>query len=241
MKKALQLASVASMIDQFTIPNIELMQSLGYQVDVVADFSNPGNITVDRSKQLMRRLEKKGVHVFDVAIPRSLRVFCIYRAYRIVCEIIRSNQYELIHCHSPIGGAIARLAAKTERRAGTKVIYTAHGFHFFAGAPLKNWIVFYPIEKWLSKYTDTLITINKEDYQRALKNFSAKQTVYVPGIGIDISKFRKESTKSIREDFGIDQNACLLLSVGELNKNKNHEMVIKALAKMTNQPYYLIV
>ncbi len=241
MKKALQLASVASMIDQFTIPNIELMQSLGYQVDVAADFSNPGNISLERSKQLISRLENMGVRVFDVAIPRSLSISHICGAYKNVREIIHSNQYELIHCHSPIGGAIARLAAKPERNAGTKVLYTAHGFHFFDGAPLKNWIVFYPIEKWLSKYTDTLITINKEDYQRASKHFKTKQTVYVPGIGIDINKFRKESTKSIREEFGIDQNACLLLSVGELNQNKNHEVVIKALAKMPDQPYYLIV
>lgn len=242
MKKALQLASVASMIDQFNIPNIELMQSLGYHVDVVADFTNPGTISSARATELLRQLESMDVRVIDIAIPRNLNPKSVFSAYKKVKKLIGTERYDLIHCHSPIGGAVTRLAAEKERKNGTKVIYTAHGFHFYDGAPLKNWIVFYPIEKWLSRYTDVLITINKEDYRRACENFKAGKIVYVPGIGVDTEKFGAHCRGGeIRAEFGIGSDDALLLSVGELNGNKNHEAVIRALAKIEEKPYYVIV
>ena len=169
-KKAVQLASVASMIDQFNIPNIQILQSLGYQVDVVANFTNPGTITVERSENLKKRLAEMNVRVFDIAIPRTLNPGAISNAYKQVKNLLEKEEYKLLHCHSPIGGVIARQAAKGLRKSGIEVIYTAHGFHFYNGAPLKNWLLFYPIEKHYSRYTDVLITINMEDYKRASAN-----------------------------------------------------------------------
>jgi glycosyltransferase EpsD len=78
-------------------------------------------------------------------------------------NIIADNDYDIIHCHTPVGGALARIAARNYRKRGTKVIYTAHGFHFFEGSPVKNWILYYPLEKWLSRFTDVLITLNSEE------------------------------------------------------------------------------
>ena len=241
-KRALQLASVASMIDQFNIPNIEILQSLGYKVDVVADFTNPGTITKERSEDLKKRLNDINVGVFDIAIPRTMNPSAITSAYKKVKDLITSEHYDLIHCHSPIGGVICRQAAKSERNKGTKVIYTAHGFHFYDGAPLKNWLIFYPIEKHYSRYTDVLITINKEDYKRASANFHAKKTVYVPGVGVDIKKFapRQSGREKIRSELGIADDKILLLSVGELNENKNHSSVIKAIAGMQNIVYVVV-
>ena len=242
MKKALMLASVASMIDQFNIPNIKLLQELGYHVDVVADYTNPGNISKERSEDLKRRLNEIGAKPIDIPVPRSINPFAVSKAYKLVKKLITTEHYDLIHCHSPIGGAITRIAAKKERKNGTKVIYTAHGFHFYSGAPLKNWFIFYPIEKVLSKYTDVLITINKEDYKRATDKFKAKKTVYVPGIGVDTEKFAATyNGDAVRKEYGIKDSDIMLLSVGELNDNKNHEVVIRALAKLQTKPYYVIV
>lgn len=248
MKKALLLASVASMIDQFNMSNIKLLQSLGYHVDVVADYTNAGNISSERSEELMKRLGKMGAEPIDIPIPRSMNPSAIHNAYKAVNKLISTEHYDLIHCHSPIGGVIARLAAKGERKTGTKVIYTAHGFHFYSGAPLKNWLLFYPAEKYLSKYTDVLITINKEDYKRAQEKFKAKETVYIPGIGVDVDKFGlNHRGDAVRMELGIRNDDVMLLSVGELNENKNHEMVIRALGKMQEEdsrlerPYYIIV
>lgn len=241
-KKALQLASVASMIDQFNIPNIQILQSLGYTVDVVADFTNPGTITKERAEDLKKRLAEMNVRVFDIAIPRSLNPGTISSAYKQVKELLDKENYDILHCHSPIGGAIARKAAKSKRKTGLKVIYTAHGFHFYDGAPLMNWLVFYPVEKYLSRFTDVLITINKEDYNRALKEFYAKKTVYVPGVGVDTEKFapRKSGRDKIRTELGISDDQIMLLSVGELNENKNHESVVRALAGMKNITYVIV-
>ena len=249
-KKALQLASVASMIDQFNLPNIKLLRSLDYHVDVVADFTNLGNISRERAVELIKYLESKDVRVIDIAVPRTLNPKAVFSAYKRVKELLVSEHYDLIHCHSPIGGVITRIAAKSERRIGTYVIYTAHGFHFYDGAPFKNWIIFYPIEKWLSRYTDLLITINKEDYKRAKTEFKAKKVIYTPGIGVDTKLFMQKDPhcrKQKRQDLGLTENDILLLSVGELNDNKNHATVVKALGAMKNKGilpdnlYYIIV
>src|SRR5699024_2183211 len=135
-------------------------------------------------------------------------------------EIIDDGKYSLIHCHSPVGGALTRLAAKKLRLKGTKVIYTAHGFHFFYGAPIKNWMIFYPLEKILSKYTDVLITINREDYRRAL-NFSSLQIEYVPGVGIDLDniKTNKKRVFEAKKALNITDQNFVLISIGELNQN----------------------
>lgn len=238
IKKALMLASVASMIDQFNIPNIQLLQSLGYIVDVAADFSNnPGTITKERAELLQRKLRDMDVQVIDIPIPRTIHPTAILTAYKKISTLFETEHYNLIHCHSPIGGALCRLAANRERTHGTKVIYTAHGFHFYDGAPYKNWFIFYPIERFLSKYTDILITINREDYKRASENFYAKKTVYIPGIGVDTKKFTdcNVDVNRKRKELGVKPDDFLLLSVGELNQNKNQKIIIEALGKMKGE------
>ena len=241
-KRALMIASVASMIDQFNIPNIRLLQALGYTVDVSADFSDPGNISIERAKDLRRELESEGVAVFNIPIPRTLSPKRITDAYRRIKQQADQRRYTLVHCHSPIGGALTRLAFRKHRKSGTEVIYTAHGFHFYKGAPIKNWLLFYPVERALSRFTDILITINKEDYSRAKTTFHAKETVYVPGIGIETAKFENNNgRKQIREEFGIPDDRLTFLSVGELNANKNHCNAIKALSKIDRDFTYIIV
>ncbi len=231
-KKALMLASVASMIERFNVSNIQLLQSMGFKVDVAANFTNPGTITIDRAENFKKYLANIDVDVFDVPIPRSLNFRAIILSYIQIKTLIDNKKYDLIHCHSPIGAVICRMAAKKVRKNGAKVIYTAHGFHFYRGAPLQNWLLFYPIEKWMSHYTDVLITINTEDYKRAKEHFYVRKIEYIPGVGIDIQKFKKrnDSRKRIRAEIGIADQRRVLLSVGELNRNKNHETVIKAIA-----------
>lgn len=240
--KALQLASVASMIDQFNIPNIKIQQSLGYQVDVAADFTSPGNITLERANELKKMLAAMKVRVFDIAIPRSLNMSAIISSYKSVKKLLNQENYNLLHCHSPIGGVIARQAAKDKREDGLKVIYTAHGFHFYDGAPLRNWLFFYPVEKYYSRYTDVLIAINQEDYKLASEKLHAKKTVYIPGVGVDTNKFapRRKDREKIRSELGVKECQFMLLSVGELNENKNHGTVIRAIRDLQNITYVIV-
>lgn len=240
-EKVLILASVASMIDQFNMPNIDLLQSLDYDVHVACNFENGNTCSLDKIMELKKKLDLMNVKIYQIDFTRS--VFDIKQdiiAYRQVKKIMVDNKYKFIHCHSPIGGVVGRLACKT---TNTKCIYTAHGFHFYKGAPFKNWLIFYPIEKWLSRYTDVLITINREDFERTEKKLKVKHIVYVPGIGIDLKRYQFEycNRKTFRRELGLADDDIMLISVGELNMNKNHQIVIKALGEIKNPRIHYIV
>lgn len=241
-KSMLMLASVASMIDQFNMSNIEILLKLGYKVDVACNFKEGNTCSAERIEDLKHRLKKMNVAYYQIDFTRNVMDFPqIIKAYNQVKNLVFNKKYDFIHCHSPIGGVIGRMVA---HEAGIKAIYTAHGFHFYDGAPKKNWIIYYPIEKFFSKWTDILITINKEDYSRAKKKFYAKKVVYITGVGLDIKKFEQCNVDRCqkREELGIPQDGFVILSVGELQNNKNQRVVIDALGTLKNSEiYYLIV
>lgn len=240
-KQVLILASVASMIDQFNMPNIKLLKQMGYEVHVACNFVEGNTCSDEQITILKNNLIDLNVQFHQIDFKRNvMRLADSIKAYRQVHKLANDNNYKFIHCHSPIGGVVGRLVGKATK---TKVIYTAHGFHFYKGAPLKNWLIYYPIEKWLSKYTDVLITINKEDYERAKKKFKAKTVERVPGVGIDVKKFNSVEVdrKAKLREIGIPEDSFVILSVGELNKNKNHEVIIKAIAKISNSQIHYVI
>lgn len=245
MKKALIYASVASMIQQFNMKNVQLLQEMGYQVDVACNMENGSTISSDAIEKLRRELKEKDVEVYHIPIPRSVsKISDIWHSYKTTKELFKRNGYEIIHCHSPIGGLICRLAYRfTKKSKKGKMIYTAHGFHFFKGAPLRNWLLYYPIEKMCARFTDELVTINQEDYELAKKKMKARNISYVPGVGIDTGRFRdvEVDIKSKRDGMDIPTDALVLLSVGELNKNKNHEVVIRALAEVKEEKIHYVI
>lgn len=235
--KVLILASVASMIEQFNMNNIKILMELGYEVEVVANFIDAGTISIEKAEKLEKKLFEIGVRVYHVPIPRKIsRLKKIIDSYTIVKKLCIKNKYKIIHCHSPIGGVIARLAAIDSRKNGTKLIYTAHGFHFYKGAPAKNWILYYPIEWFCYWITDILIVINHEDFIRAKNHMHAKRVEYIPGVGIDMDRFNLNlaDVEKKRKLLGVKTDEFLFLSIGELNKNKNHEFVIKVIARLKN-------
>ena len=234
-KRVLILASVASMIGQFNRDNISLLQEMGYKVDVACNFKNGSTFSEESAKQLKKELIEQGVRCFHVDFSRSpVQIGKHVQCYRTVKRLMIENQYLFCHCHSPIGGAIARIAGHATK---TKIIYTAYGFHFYKGASVLNWAIYYPIELLLSYWTNCLITINKEDYYRAKYKFHAKKTVYIPGVGIDSKRFQNLgiSREQKRQELGLSKEDIFILSVGELNKNKNHEVVVRALAGLKGQ------
>lgn len=243
-KKALVMASVASMIDQFNMQNIRLLQDAGYQVHVIANFEQGNTTTAERTAELKEKLRQMGVKVIHIPIPRKIfSVGNIFRAYQETKKECISNQYALVHCHSPIGGVIARLSARKIRKKGAKVIYTAHGFHFYKGAPVRNWLVFYPIEKLCARWTDVLITINTEDHEFAKRHFTRAQVEYIPGIGVDTAAFydARLHRREKRQELQLAEDAVVLFSVGELNRNKNHEVILRAMAKLDREDVHYCI
>lgn len=230
MKKILIVSTVSRQFYLFEQANIEVLNSLGYEVHAAANYSDANE-----------RLNHLNIIRHHINIERSpVLIKNNYKAYKQLKNLMIKEKFDIVHCHSPMGGVIARLAAKN---AGIKnVIYTAHGFHFYKGAPLLNWILYYPVEKVLSKITRTLITINQEDYNIS-QSFYAKETFYIPGIGVDVNGYSNsnETRQKIRKELNIPLDAFVILSVGELNKNKNHEVVVNALSKLKNPKIYYLV
>ncbi|MBP3308777.1 MAG: glycosyltransferase family 4 protein [Clostridia bacterium] len=173
-----------------------------------------------------------GCKVYTISTSRSPLNFGNLKAIKQIKKLVRENGYDIVHCHTPVAAMCTRLACKgLRKKQGVRVIYTAHGFHFYEGAPKKNWILFYPIEKLCARYTDVLITINQEDFALAKKKMKAKQVVYVPGVGIDLERFSSIFINKAekRREIGVPEETALLFSVGELNENKNQATVIKAI------------
>ena len=242
-QRALLLASVASMIDQFNMSNLRLLKELGYQVDVVANFERGNTFDAQRTEALQRELAQMGVRAIHMPIPRSIGdIRGILASYRQVKALCAKRRYALMHCQSPIGGVIARLAARASRRRfGTRVVYTAHGFHFYKGAPLSSWLLFYPIEKLCAPLTDVLVTINQEDCVLARKKLRAGRVEYVPGVGIDPARFTPVRRDDKRRALGFGPEDTVILSVGELNENKNHLTAIRALGKVPCEGLHYVI
>lgn len=245
INQVLMAASVASMIDQFNMQNIQLLLRLGYEVHAACNFKEGNTCDKQRIWKFKRTLKRMGVHCHQWDCPRNLwAVEQGFRAYRQMLHLLECHSFAWIHCHSPIGGALARIAAHQKK---TRVIYTAHGFHFYRGAPILNWMLFYPVERLLAHWTDVLITVNQEDYRLAKRKLKAGKIFYTPGAGIDTGRFwnggvqDQQERTVFRRKYHISENAAVLLSVGELSRNKNHQAVISALAGMPEKEIHYFI
>lgn len=228
MKKVLFVASVARHINAFHMPYIKWFKSQGFIVDAAT--------SEDENIQLLD-------HHYNISIERNPINKKNINAYTQLSKIIFEGEYDIVHCHTPVASMLTRIAARKMRKKGTSVFYTAHGFHFFKGAPIFNWLIYFPIEWICSFFTDVLITINKEDFEFAKKYMHAKKVEYVPGVGIDTDRIKNVSVdrKQKREELGILPCETAVLSVGELNDNKNHETVVRAISKLSDQNLVYII
>lgn len=228
-KKVLFVATVVKThIMQFHIPYLAMLKKLGWETAVAShnDYEVKEECVIPYCDQF-----------FDLPFERLPWKKNNLRAYRMLKAVIDQGNYDLIHCHTPVGAMLCRLASRDARKRGTKVYYTAHGFHFFRGAPLINWLLYYPAEWLLAPWTDVLITINREDYVRAKKHLHARQVEYVPGVGIRTQRFRlgAQERASKRRELGFGQEDFLILTVAEMTANKNHAMILEALALLKDR------
>lgn len=241
MKRILMLSTVASMQDQFNMANIRMLRKMHCDVYVACNFVQGNNTSPQRVATFRNELTALGVTCHQIDFARSpFHLRQNYVAYRQLQALLKAIPFDCIHCHTPVGGMYGRKAAAM---FGIPVIYTAHGFHFYKGAPLWNWLFFYPVEKHYAKKTDVLITINSEDYDRATRKLPAKQVVRIPGIGLKPGKYRfaTRSREEVREALDLPLDSILLISVGELNRNKNHRVILQAMARLPQLPLYYIL
>ena len=226
MKKVLLIATVQSHIGQFHKPLMKLLKANGWQIHVAAR----DNLNEKNGLQL-----EYPDKVFDIPFQRSPFDKRNIKAYKKLKLVLENEYYDVIHCNTPVGGVLGRLAARKYRMSGTLVYYTAHGFHFYKGAPKKNWILYYPVEKLASRFTDQLITITKEDYELALKKFNCPVS-YIHGVGADSHKYHPidvSEQKKRKKELALEGK--IIVNVGELLPNKNQKTAIKAMKYIAEQ------
>lgn len=233
--KILYVTTISLTMNTFFKPHIQMLVDEGHTVDIAC---NDKDLPID---DLYIHL---GCHVHRIDFSRSPLSFDNIKAYGQLKKVVQNGKYDIVHCHTPNASVITRLVCRSFRKKESlKVFYTAHGFHFYKGAPKLNWLVFYPIEKFCSYFTDKLITINKEDYELAKNKFKAKEVHYVPGVGIDLSRFEniQVDRKSKRKEIGVPEDVVLLISVGELSVRKNHKVILNAMSRIQNSNIYYII
>lgn len=217
MKKILYITTISNTINAFLVPHIKYLITKGYKVDCAASLNR------DIDKELIER----GVNFFDIPFSRNPLDIGNIKAFKNLIDIQNKNQYDIVHVHTPIAAMYGRLLKIKFRNL--KTIYTAHGFHFYKGAPKKNWAIYYPIEKTMAKFTDTIITMNQEDYESALK-FNIKNTYKIDGVGLDLNKYNPDlfNKSEVRSELGLKEDDFVILMIAAVNYNKNHIQMIEA-------------
>ena len=235
MKKVLFVATVVRLhLNLFHLPYLRWFHDQGWQVDVAAnnDFEDPADCVIPCCD-----------HHYVIPFERSPFKKGNLLAYRQLKALLDREHYDIIHCHTPMGGVITRLAAGSARNQGTRVIYTAHGFHFYDGAPLINWLLYYPVERLLSRRTDLLLTINGEDHRRA-KTFHAKRTELVNGVGIDLSRFAEATEQQkaqVRRELGLREGDIFAFTAGNLDPGKNQRTLHQAVKLLDDPRVHLVL
>jgi glycosyltransferase involved in cell wall biosynthesis len=233
-KKALMVATVGRFFG-FEKNDIEILKSMGYEVHCAANFTMG---ELDGIPELL-------VVRHHIDFSRSPYSPLMMKAYRQLCTLLEKEHFDLLHCHTPVAAALARMAARKYRKRGLKVIYTSHGFHFHKSSSFKDWLIYYPIEYLTAYVTDLIITINREDYALVQK-FPVKKKRYIPGVGVDVAAIASMERggvdkAEVRRKYSIPEAGFLLLSIGELSDRKNHEVIIRAIAKISCDTIYYII
>ncbi len=231
MSKILFISNISNKISSFVITSISAAHNVGLEFYHVSHWQNA------KDSQIQQDEAKYNIKINSIHSSRNPFSKSNLIAYKELVDLIRRENIDFIHCNTPTGGILGRLAGK--KCKVKKVIYQAHGFHFYKGAPKKNWLIYYPVEKWLARYTDAIITINREDFELAKTKFKLRRggkVYFVPGVGMDISLYNQVCTSRTdkRAEMGLAENDIALISMGDLIDRKNYKTAIEAVSKAKN-------
>lgn len=236
-KKFLIVAHYSRFLVQFEMNNVKILQDMGYEVHYATNYQQE-----DMYADAPQRIRNAGVILHQIDFIRSpYRISANIKAYRQLKDLMKKERFDGVHCHTPMAGVLARLAANATHTR--PVLYTAHGFHFYKGCPIQNKLIYETAERFMARYTDALITINEEDYQAA-QTFALRGKAYkIPGVGVDVEKIQNMQVDRAekRKELGVPEDAFVVISVGELIHRKNHIAVIRALKNINIQKLYYVI
>ena len=226
--KILYTASVLSHICQFHLPVMEMLQKEGHEIHVAAK----NNLAEKNGLQL-----EFTDRYIEIPIQRSPKDRRNIEAYKKLKKLFQEEYYDVVICNTPVAGVLTRMAAKETRKRGTTVIYMAHGFHFYKGAPKKYWLI-YPIQRYFAnRRTDILITINKEDFQRAKKDFCCT-VKHIYGVGVRTDRYHPaefEQQMQMRRNVGVEESDFVIICSKELMFDNNQKTLFRAVALIKNK------
>ncbi len=232
MKKALIIANSAGLISDFLVSDVQILRGKGYEVNCACNLQFSGK----DSENFFKMHE---ITLYDIPFPiRDFDIGAIAKSYKLLKEILKQDDYDIIHCHTTIAAVIGRQCARKKRKSGAKVLYTSHGFPFYQGASKLKSKAYFAIEKYYSKFSDAIITICQEDYDNALR-MDCPNVYRLHGVGVDVSSFEnvRIDVNSKRKALGFNECDKIILSIGEINANKNHKVIIEALALVRELHY----
>ena len=232
--KMLYILNIANKVNDFSYASMVSAQELGIEFHIAGNWSYESESAKEADEN------KYGIKIHQIDFIREPTDMKNRKAYAQLKKLVEFEKYDVIHCNTPIGGVLGRIVGK---KCGVKkVIYQAHGFHFYKGAPKKNWLLYYPIEKWLAHYTDALITINQEDYEIAKSKFKLRnngKVYYVPGVGIDLKQYNSDNVTDVRTklrtEIGLNEDATVCISMGDLIPRKNYGVAISAIGQLKDK------
>ncbi|WP_045295441.1 glycosyltransferase family 4 protein [Priestia aryabhattai] len=232
IKKILFISNITNKISNFSYPSIVAAQSLGYEFHLAANLSG---FTDDASKYSVT------LHHIDLERnPLSLKNI---KAYRQMVELIKKENIDVIHCNTPIGGILGRLCGKKENVP--KIIYSAHGFHFYEGASLINNTFYKWAEVKMAHHTDAIITMNEEDFKAAqeMRLRNDGNVYFIPGVGVDTTAYQlsKVDNIGIKESLGLKEDDIVLIAMGDLIARKNYKASIEAIFKAKNNKLQFLI
>lgn len=237
MKRALIVAATGGFLRGFLIPDMKLLQEMGYEVHCAA---NGLSVSTFVPEEFFASIGVTFHQIdFSSTSPISKESILAYRQYR---QLIEQYHFDFVHVHTPIAGAIVRVATVRERRKGCIVVYTTHGLTFPKGSSLKTKMIFGSIEWICSWFSDGIITINREDFEQ-MKKMACKSVYYINGVGVDTARYHacQIDRYSYRKTLGLSDDDIAVLEVGELSVRKNHKVIIDALAKLNDEKYIFLI
>ena len=238
MKKALLLAPMGSVHRRFNLANIAALQGLGYKVELAANFANDEGPEA-HNQQYVSECKEKGIITHSIPLERH-SLTRILKCLPQVKQLLKEGQYDIVHAHTETGGLILRLAKGM--KSNSSFFYTPHGMSFWKGSSLKSQVIYRPLERWICTSMDMNLGMNQEEVD-VLRKWNSKTAAYVHGIGLNLNRFQKEgrARNDVRAELGVKDEEMLILSVGELDDNKNHVVVIKALTSLEHDNFKFVV
>lgn len=232
------LAPMGSVHRRFNKANIEALKGLGYQIELVANFENGAGPEV-HNQEYVAECTKNGIGTHSIPFARHSLAGSL-KCLPQVKQLLKEGQYDIVHAHTETGGLILRLARGVKGKS--RFFYTPHGMSFWKGSSLKSQMIYRPLERWICSGMDKNLGMNQEEVD-VLRKWNNKTAAFVHGIGLNLERFQNagRSKEEVRTEFGLKENDKFIVSVGELDDNKNHITVIKALAMLEHKNFKYVV